>query len=414
MTRRLYYDDSYLTEFRAQVVRIERPTEGRAQLFLDATAFYPTGGGQLHDLGTLDGVEIVDVLDLPDGIAHVIASATAFWVGKDVLGRVDSQRRRHHRQQHTGQHVLSRVLEDELGLPTLSSRLGETGNTLDVASEQLSSPDLERAEDLSNRVIWEGHRVQVCYLSPADATRTGLRKKVERSGPVRVIEVEGVDRCACGGTHVRNSAEIGLIAITRSERMRGGTRVHFLCGDAALRLRRERHRWLAEIARDLTTGEDELRSVVRGLLEETKHQKKRLAQLARETMRLQAAQWLDQSRTVICGGQRLEAVVRRVPVDLGEAIPEALHVLTEPPGMFVVLVASSGDRHQVYVARSAEVDVDCGAWLREALEPLGGRGGGRSETARGGFAGDDLQVFEARVSSLLGWEEAPDSSSEVE
>ena len=243
MTRRLYYDDSHGLEFRARLTAVVPRDGACVGLVLDETLFYPTSGGQLHDHGTLGGRTIVDVIDADGRILHVVEGEAPV-PGTELVGVIDADRRGHHRQQHSGQHVLSRIIEDHYDWPTLSSRLGETMNTLEIAAAEMAEDLLDEIEDRTNQTIWEGHPVQVRYLDPAEADCEGLRNKSGRDGPLRVIEVEGVDLCACGGTHVRNSAEIGLVTITGIERVRGGTRLHFLCGERAVQWRRQRVRWL--------------------------------------------------------------------------------------------------------------------------------------------------------------------------
>ena len=220
-------------------IHYEAVDDRSSGVVLDETLFYPTSGGQMHDTGMLGGLRVLDVIDEATRIVHVVDGAPPA-IGTDVTGRIDGERRAHHRQQHTGQHVLSRVIEDHWGWPTLSSRLGETVNTLEIEATDVTAGMLCEMEDRTNRALWKSRPVLVRYLDEDEAAEAGLRKKIERAGPVRVIEVDGVDRCACGGTHVSNTAEIGLVAIVGSEKLRGGTRLLFLCGERAQRWRRER------------------------------------------------------------------------------------------------------------------------------------------------------------------------------
>lgn len=396
MTRRLYYDDARRLEFSSAVVEIRELDGGRLGVVLEETCFYPTSGGQMHDLGELGGAAVVDVLDEDPQIVHVI-EGPAPTVGAVLAGRVDGVRRAHHRQQHTGQHVLSRVLEDEHGWPTLSSRLGETTNTLEISADSLDTDLLARIEDRTNRLIWEGRPVRVHYLDESTAADAGLRRKVDREGPVRVIEVEGHDRCPCGGTHVANTAEIGLVALLGTEKIRGGTRIHFLCGERAVAWRRERVAWLDRTARQLTTGQELVPSTVAALQEEVAARRKRTESLAEALVRLRAAGWRDQAVSV--GGVRV--VLRALDADEALAAPAALHAVIASPGVFAVLVVAEAGKCQVLAGAHPGTGLDAAAILRDVLARFGGKGGGQPGFARGGCVGAAAEsVLEAFATEL--------------
>jgi len=398
LTRRLYYDDSYRLEFRARLTEVVPRDGGRVGLVLDETLFYPTSGGQLHDHGTLGGLVIIDVIDEGGRILHLVEGEIPV-VGSQLAGIIDTDRRTHHRQQHTGQHVLSRIIEDQYGWPTLSSRLGETMNTLEIAATAMPVDLLDEIEDCTNRTIWKGHPVHVRYVDDVEAGEEGLRKKVRREGPVRVIDVEGVDRCACGGTHVRNTAEIGLVIITGSEKVSGGTRLHFLCGERAVRWRRERVHWLDRTARQLTTGQDLVANTVHRLQEENRARKKRLESLARSLVAARVPAWRAEAEHI----GNVFAVLRVLDDDEALAASEAIHAIVVDTPLLAVLVVRDGSGCQVFAARGIDVTVDCGELVRDVLDRFDGRGGGKSGFARGGCgaveSGRLLGAFRDRLGS---------------
>lgn len=399
MTRRLYYDDSYRLDFSARLVECRRQDGGRWGLVLDETCFYPTSGGQLHDRGTLGGMSVVDVIDAQDHVLHVVepGSESMPGPGDQLEGHIDGGRRAHHRQQHSGQHLLSRVLEERYGWPTLSSRLGETQNSLEIAAPDFPAELLEELEDRANDELWRSQPVRVHYLGEDEAADAGLRKKVERPGPVRVIEIGELDRCACGGTHVSNSAEIGVVVILGTEKMRGGTRIFFLCGSRAVQWRRERVAWLDQTARQLTTAHETVGETVARLQEEVRGSRKRLEALARELVRARVAEWLKGAE--VAGSRR---VVLRV-LDPGEALAanEALHCAVEEQDVLAALLVPADDKVQVLMARGAAVETDCGALLRRALEAVGGKGGGRPDSARGGCTGVGAEAVLGAIRASL-------------
>ena len=224
-THRLYYSDAYRTAFEGAIV--DRDGEG-TRVYLDETAFYPTSGGQPHDRGSLAGVQVVDVVDEGDRIVHVLAAPIPLEISR-AEGAIDWERRFDHMQQHTGQHLLSAVFEDLFGCATVSVHFGPDYSTLDLDTESLSRKQLVQAEERANAIVAEARPVSVVFEDAA--TATGLRKASERSGTLRIVSIEGVDRSACGGTHVRSTAEIGTILVRSSEKVRKATRVDYrICG----------------------------------------------------------------------------------------------------------------------------------------------------------------------------------------
>ena len=256
MTDRLYYTDPYLRDFDATVQRVDT-RDGRTVVTLDRTAFYPTSGGQPFDTGTLGPFRVVDVVDEDDGtIAHVVEPGTENLEpenqnrepqnqnperrtpnaepGSSLHGSINWPRRFDHMQQHTGQHVLSAAFERLFHIRTVSFHLGADVSTIDLAGEA-SGAEIAAAEDAANRVVWEDRPVSIRYASAADAAQLPLRKEPKRSGTLRLIDVADFDLSACGGTHVARTGAIGVIAVARWDRFKGGQRLEFVCGGRALR-----------------------------------------------------------------------------------------------------------------------------------------------------------------------------------
>ena len=271
MTERLYYTDAYLRSFDARIVH--RASDGRT-IYLDRTAFYPTSGGQPFDTGTLGGVAVTDVVDEGERIAHVLVAAAPG--GDTVHGEIDWTRRFDNMQQHTGQHLLSAIFADRFKLETVSVHFGAESSTLDLDTESLSPKTLLEAERLANAATMDPHAVGVSFESAA--TATGLRKPPPREGALRVVSINALDRSACGGTHVRSTAEVGAILLRGTERVRKATRVEFLCGLRAVRAARADHELVSALALSLGVGPSELVSKTKALSEEL-----RAAQAERRT-----------------------------------------------------------------------------------------------------------------------------------
>jgi len=247
MTERLYYNDSYLTEFSARV--LDHGDDGR-RLILDRTAFYPASGGQPYDLGTINGVPVVSVEeDERERIIHTLAEPV---LAEEVECRVDWVRRFDHMQQHSGQHLLSAVTIECRGVPTVSFHLGEDTTTIDITTGSLSAEDVERIELRANQVIAENRAITVEYRDPDE--QSDLRVPSSREGTLRVVRVEDLDVIACGGTHVHRTGEIGYLMISRLDKVRGNVRIEFLCGARAVRRARANYDALSSIARTLDTA----------------------------------------------------------------------------------------------------------------------------------------------------------------
>src|SRR4051812_32412548 len=270
MTQRLYYTDSHLTTFTGTVTE-QVDLDGRAAVVLDRTAFYPTSGGQPFDTGTLDDVRVEDVIDLEDGrIAHVVSAPLA--PGTRASGRIDWARRFDHMQQHTGQHVLSAAFDHVHGARTESFHLGADTCTIDFAST-LSADGVTAAEEEANRILWEDRAVRVRFVSETEAAALPLRKEPVRGGTLRLVEVDGFDLSACGGTHVTSTGAIGVIAVTGFERFKGGTRLEFVCGGRVLARFRQQRDVIASAVRHLSVLPVELPGAIERLQDDVKAQK---------------------------------------------------------------------------------------------------------------------------------------------
>src|SRR3984885_9053458 len=271
MTDRLYYHDSYLTEFRARVV--DASPDGQ-RIYLDRTAFYPTSGGQPFDIGQLGGSDVIEVIDEGDRIAHVLSDSLS---ESEVEGRIDGERRFDHMQQHTGQHLLSAVLVELFDAPTVSFHLGAEACTIDVAGA-LEPEQLREAERRANQIVFENRPVSISFQHSSEDL--GLRKPTEREGQVRIISIQDLDRSACGGTHVRATGEIGPILLRRLDRIRGNLRIEFLCGGRATERARSDFEALSQIARVFSSPLDETPALVdaqREKLQESDRARRRLA-----------------------------------------------------------------------------------------------------------------------------------------
>src|SRR5512140_277536 len=271
MANRLYYQDPQRLEFDATVTGVMR-LDGRPAAALDATAFYPTSGGQPFDTGTLGDGRVVDVVESDTGeIWHVLDREIE--AGRSVRGVVDRDRRLDHMQQHTGQHILSAAFDHLHHARTVGFHLGALVSTVDLAID-LPADAIAAAEAEANRIVWEDRPVAIRFVTSEEAAALPLRKVPERGGTLRLIDVESYDLSACGGTHVGRTGAVGLIAVRSAERLRGGTRIEFVCGGRALRSFHLYRDAVAGCIRHVSVAPEELPAAIERLQAESKDQRK--------------------------------------------------------------------------------------------------------------------------------------------
>src|SRR6267143_1271891 len=277
-TERLYYDDARLLEFDARVVAVDKHDDGRSEAKLDRTAFYPTGGGQPNDTGTLGEARVVDCIDMEDaGVLHVIQGPMPE-VGEVIHGRIDSRRRLDHIQQHTGQHILSAAFVRLFDAPTRSFRVLEHECEIDVALADPTDERIEQAVDFANQIIWQSRPIQIRKVTSEEAANLPLRKEPARQGELRLIDIEDFDLTPCGGTHAKSTGEVGVIAVRSWERAKGLTRLQFMAGIRALADYRKANKTAREVAVLFSAGREDSPALVSHVIEE----QKRLARRVRE------------------------------------------------------------------------------------------------------------------------------------
>jgi len=384
MTERLYYRDCYLQQFRARV--LESADDGR-RVYLDRTAFYPTSGGQPFDIGTLGGANVIEVIDEDDRVAHVLDAPIKF---DEVDAQINWSRRFNHMQQHSGQHLLSAVLEELFKIPTVSFHLGAEVCTIDVAAPALTSIQIDRAEERCAEIVGEARPLAITFEdAKADL---GLRKESQRTGTLRVVAIHGIDRSACGGTHVRTTAEIGHVLIRKTEKIRGNTRLEFVCGLRALHQARADFRTLQELSRQLSAPASETPGLVSAQLERIKALEKTNQRLASEVAQREGR---EQWAVTPPDAQGIRSAVERVEQG---AIDDAIRTRAQA---FVaqgraVFLAVSKNPPSVLLAASTDSGVHAGDRVKSAITGAGGRGGGNQALAQGSLpATADLDAIAA-------------------
>lgn len=393
MTKRLYYHDSFLLSFEARVLEaVER--QGRPAIVLDRTAFYPTSGGQVYDTGKFilqneTEIGVAEVAEEEDGRIYHFTSAPVEQ-GLAVRGLIDAARRRDHIQQHSGQHVLSAAFVRLFDAPTVSFHMGDESCTIDLAVKSLTSTQVEEAERLANEIVTDDRPVNIRFVSLEEARQLDLRKlPPKQSGQLRLIDITDFDLTACGGTHVRSSGQIGAILLRKTENVKQGIRVEFVCGLRAVATARQDYTTLAEAAGFFSAHIRELPLQVQKSILENKAAGKIQQKLLEELAELHAKRLLAESS----GAPRIITAI--FPERDTTFIKLLAQKLTAQPQV-VALLASGISQFALVLAQSPGMKSNMGQLMKEAMAKLGGRGGGSADMAQGGLpaSNTDLKQIE--------------------
>jgi alanyl-tRNA synthetase len=370
MTERLYYTDSYLREFPACVV--ERSPDGLT-VYLDRTAFYPASGGQPSDTGSIAGVPLVDAADEGERIAHHVAAPLQTG---PVDCAIDWGRRFDHMQQHSGQHLLSAVFEELFSLHTVSFHLGAESSTIDLEGGPVEPAAVREAERRANQIVYENRPVTVRFEDSGEAR--DLRKPSDREGTLRIVSIEGLDRSACGGTHVRATGEIGPILLRKIDKVRQTTRVEFLCGGRATNRARADYEALLKAGQLFSAPLDEVPALVAAQLEAARAAEKASRKLELELAAYRGRELYEAETPAPDGVRRITRRAQRGSLEDLRAIAQSF--TAQPKAIFL---AALDDPPSVLLAASADAGIDCGKALKATLGEAGGRGGGSARMAQG-------------------------------
>ncbi|MBL8118369.1 MAG: alanyl-tRNA editing protein [Anaerolineae bacterium] len=384
MTNRLYYNDSYLTHFKATVVE-HVIWQGLPALILDQSALYPTSGGQPHDTGTLDELVVNDVVIREEDAAllHVLSVSDTPLpaIGSKVIGRVNWQRRFDHMQHHTGQHLLTQAFIQIANARTVSFHLSPDSVTIDLDVSTLNDAQVEAVESLANRIIYENRPITARLREIDDQESVRMRrlpKHIVTDG-LRIIEIADFDVTACGGTHVAHTGEIGLIKVLRLEKRGGKMRVEFRCGGRALADYSDKHRVISTLAAELDCRYVETPTMLAKLRTELKTAQAALKDSRTQLIEFEAAKLLSEASSATAYRLIIASYEGRDPAELKLLASQ----LTLKEGT-IALLGTAGDKAQFVFARSTDLPYDMGALLKSTVAVFGGRGGGQPTFAQGG------------------------------
>ncbi|NBF41781.1 MAG: alanyl-tRNA editing protein [Spirochaetes bacterium] len=384
MTETLYYEDPYQTEFDARVVATESAGGGgggRVWVELDRTCFYPEGGGQPADRGRLDERPVLDVQKQEGRILHLVADrgvgaapaegtrgGATLNAGATVHGHLDEAMRRDYMQQHTGQHIISAVMIEVGGYETTSVHQGEEYTTVDFAAADIPSEDLERAEERANAVVGENRPVTTFHAESGKAADLGLRRPPKFEGRIRIVEVEGIDRVACGGVHCLRTGEVGIIKLIGTEKIRGNVRTVWKIGDRAL----ADYRLKTDVCNTLV---DAFSAKIPELPERAARLEENLRQAEYDIGRLQKR--LATQIAEGLAGQAPSVVTHHFTGEAKELFRAVGEELAERPGITALLTNETDDRLQWIIVAGEGVELDFNRVRTELLPLVDGKGGGK-------------------------------------
>jgi alanyl-tRNA synthetase len=378
MTENLYQQDAYLRCFTATVLDCQPGKNGTYLITLDRTAFYPEGGGQPADTGVLGGVQVLDVHEKEGIITHTCAAPLE--IGASVEGQINWQRRFDHMQQHSGEHIVSGMICARFHCDNVGFHLGSDVTTIDFNCDMTLEEALE-IEAAANRYITEDHPLEVLYPTAEELPGIPYRSKKELTGQVRLTRFPGADLCACCGTHVRSSSQVGLVKLISCQKFRSGVRLELLCGNRAAQYLSALWLQNLQVSQALSAKPTETGAAALRMKEELAASKTRCGELESQLFALRAEEYRDAGNVLLFEPTLSPDSLRRLTVAIGEVCG----------GRCTVFAGQDGDYKYAMVA--AEGD-DLRPVCKEMNAALSGRGGGKPNFVQGSVAATAAAILD--------------------
>lgn len=384
MSVKLYYSMPYETKWSTQIEEVIE-TENKFFVILKETAFYPEGGGQPADTGTIDGIDVLDVQIKNEQIYHLVERKP---VNTHVECELNWNRRFDHMQQHTAQHLLSAVLEEQYNIPTVSFHLGKDYTTIDVDTPELNTEQIDKIEHICNTYIMKNLEIKTYFTTHEDVNKFPLRKLPKVTGAIRIVEIARIDFSACAGTHVQRTGELSNFKIVKTEKHRGQTRVFFLSGWRAIDDYQTSHSILDDLSNHFKTKKQQLQDRISKLELEKKAVNRELETLKAENNAFHAEQILAEHNEKVISLKFEEKTMK----DLSTL---AKYILQK--SSLVILFSSEIDK-KLLLQHNGEFPFHCGKLLRETIQEFEGKGGGNEILAQATFP--SVQQLQACLKKL--------------
>lgn len=393
MTEKLYYNDTYKLEFEGKVLSIENWNDKFAVL-LEKTYFYPTSGGQPNDIGFINNVPVIDVVEKNGNIYHILDNKI---FENLVLCKIDYERRLENSQNHTGQHLLSQSFIRIKKSPTISMHIGQNFSTIEIVTDSLNNEDIIKVENLANQIIYENRKINVLYLSEDEINNYNLRKKYKKktsNGDIRVIEIEDFDLSPCGGTHLRSTGEIGIIKIISFEKYKGNYRVHFLCGKKALLDYRYKNFAIKNISNKFSSSEYDLERIISKFIDDFDKNKKELNTIKKDFYNLLSSTLLNEA--IIINDKRI--IIKE---ENNHNIKYISQNLIKNENTLSFLFSESDNKYNIIFSSSDDVNINLNNLFKKIFNDLSCKGGGKNNFVQGSIDKIDFKKIESRIIDYL-------------
>ncbi|WP_179864599.1 alanyl-tRNA editing protein [Bacillus toyonensis] len=388
MEQKLYYIDAYTKDFTTKIIKQDYDKEDNLYVVLNETAFYPTGGGQPYDTGTLNGTLVTNVAEVNGEIRHFIAEQLET---AEVEGKINWERRFDHMQQHAAQHILSAAFWDHFNIPTIGFHLGKETVTIDLETENLPAETIEKAVQIANNIVFENHPIRIQWMNLEEAKTLPLRKEPTLTENIRVVIIENFDYNGCGGTHPRHTGEVGLIQVLNWERNKGGIRLTFIAGWRTLKLMGQQQQIMKDVSKQLNSSETDIPAKVAQLLISQKENEKAIQTMNEKLLFAEANELLQQPAEIHAGFLISKVFTNR---SMQEVAKLSAIIIEQQEHAITYFVIENDDKLQCILACGKTVTLDMNALLKDALPAIEGKGGGNKKSARGGgkaiMSGDEF------------------------
>ena len=399
MKSRFYYENAMIKQFKAIVEKVSKDEENKTYIVLNNTAFYPTGGGQPHDTGKIDNIEIINVEEIDGEIRHyVVDGADVSTLAGEVHAEINWQRRFDHMQQHAGQHILTAAFVELFDLQTVSFHLGTESVTIDLQTTKVTEEQLLAAERLANDIILENRPIETKWVTAEEAAEYPLRKALKVEGPIRLVIIPNFDYNGCGGTHPTSTGQVQAIKILSTEKMKQNIRIHFVCGGRVIHALHTQNTVLIDVAKQLSAKKEDAHQALRKVMTTAKATEKALNDANDQLLQFEAKAFIasaaDHDSTVI-----VKAFHERSIQQLQKL---AKFMIEQNENLSVALIGEFEDKYQIVAARGKDGTSNMKEVMQTILPLIEGKGGGNDMLAQGGGAKtiDRLSLIDALIEAI--------------
>lgn len=388
LEKKLYYTDAYKQDFATEIIKQDYDEKGNLYVVLNETAFYPTGGGQPYDTGTLNDIDVINVEEIDGEIRHFIVEQLHT---EKVEGKINWERRFDHMQQHAAQHILSAAFWDHFNIPTIGFHLGKETVTIDLETENLPTETVEKAVQIANNIVFENHPIRTQWMNLEEAKTLPLRKEPTITENIRVVIIENFDYNGCGGTHPKRTGEVGPIQVLSWERNKGGIRLTFIAGWRTLKLMGQQQQIIKDVSKQLNSSETDIPIKVAQLISSQKENEKAIQTMNEKLLFVEANELLQQSEEIHAGILISKVFTNR---SMQEVAKLSAIITEQQEHAITYFVIENEEKLQCILACGKSVVLDMNVLLKDALPAIEGKGGGNKKSARGGgkaiMSGDEF------------------------